>query len=230
MNYFIHDGNEEAGPFSVEELKSKRISRDIHVWREGLGSWQPAGTLQELEQVFHIPPPFASVRSTESFSEPPQSSAYRIGKTVGMALVVIAIIIALFFAGGFIYDQYEQRNMTRIEKKENMVAQLKEDHRKYIRENITSYVTAERNSYKYSELGGIYGLKITVINNSDYLLEQVKVKITYIKASGDVYDNKIVEFNYIDANSKLTLPIEDTNRGVKVIYEIVAIKSASLNL
>lgn len=230
MNYFIHDGKEEAGPFSIEELKSKKISRDIHVWREGLSSWQPAGTLQELEQVFLVPPPFFSNESPSYIPEQTQSSAFRIGKTVGMALVVIAIIIALFFAGGLIYDQYEQRNMTRIEKHENKLAKLVEDQRKYVRENITSYVTAERNTYTYSELGGIYGLKITVNNNSDYLLEQVKVKITYIKASGDVYDNKVVEFNYVDAKSKLTLPIEDTDRGVKVMYEIISIKSASLNL
>lgn len=230
MNYFIHDGNEETGPFSIEELKSKRISRDIHVWREGLSSWQPAGSLQELENVFLVPPPFSSNVTPAFQPQQSQSAAFRIGKTVGMALVIIAIIIALFFAGGYIYDQYEQRNMTRIEKIENRAAKFEEDQRKRVRENITSYVTVERNSYTYSELGGIYGLKITVINNSDYLLEQVKVRITYIKASGDVYDNKVVDFNYVDSKSKLTLPIEDTNRGVKVIYEIISIKSASLNL
>lgn len=228
QTYFIHDGNTETGPYSIEELRSKKISRDIHVWREGLSSWQPAGTLQELDVLFAtIPPPFSEPKPILAA---PANHTIRIVKTIGMALVIVVIIVFLFLAGGYAYDYYDGRNRSRVQKSEAFLEKLEKENRKFVKDHITSYVNADRNTYTYSELGGIFGLKITVNNNSNYLIDMVKVKINYIKADGNIWDNKIVEFNYISPNSKITLPIEDTDRGVKITYEIIAIKSSALDL
>lgn len=59
--YFLHNGNESSGPFTIEELKSKGISRTTPVWFEGMEHWKTAGEIAELTSVFVVtPPPFKS--------------------------------------------------------------------------------------------------------------------------------------------------------------------------
>ncbi|MBL7743137.1 MAG: hypothetical protein JNN00_06630 [Chitinophagaceae bacterium] len=135
-------------------------------------------------------------------------------------LLILTVIIVLGLAGYFIYTKTDK------EKKEITIKDNKEE----IRNNINSYVTAETNNYKYSELGGIYGLVITIRNNTDYLLENVKVEITYIKANGDVWRNKETDFEMLSPHSIGTITVADTDRGVKVQCRIISIKSTALGL
>lgn len=58
--YFLHNGNEQQGPFEIEDLKGKNITKQTPVWREGLSDWTEAGNLEELNDLFKAttPPPF----------------------------------------------------------------------------------------------------------------------------------------------------------------------------
>lgn len=60
--YYYADGDQQKGPFSFEELRSKNISKDTYVWYEGLADWMPAGDLAELSALF---------QATTSFAPPP---------------------------------------------------------------------------------------------------------------------------------------------------------------
>lgn len=55
--YFYADGTKSLGPFTIEELKEKNITRETKVWYQGLEDWHPAGTLQELGDIFKLMPP-----------------------------------------------------------------------------------------------------------------------------------------------------------------------------
>jgi hypothetical protein len=56
--YFYSDGTNNFGPFTIEELKEKGITRETSVWFHELGEWKMAGTIQELNELFaYIPPP-----------------------------------------------------------------------------------------------------------------------------------------------------------------------------
>jgi hypothetical protein len=135
-------------------------------------------------------------------------------------LFTVFSILAVALIGIFFY--YKIRGQGRIPQEK--------DDKERVKNNITSYVTAERSDYRYRALGGISDLQISVTNNSDYLLENVKVKVIYIKLDGGVWQDKYVDFNSIDPHSKMTLKIPDTDRGVKVEYQIASIKSDALNL
>jgi len=52
--YYYTDGKERFGPFSLEELGVKKISKETLVWMEGLTDWIPAGNLAELQSLFPI--------------------------------------------------------------------------------------------------------------------------------------------------------------------------------
>jgi len=99
-----------------------------------------------------------------------------------------------------------------------------------IRNNIRAYVKAESNTYQYSKFGGISNLKINVINTSDYTLDRVRVKITYVKANGGVWETRDECFYAVKGNSTETHRIPDTKRGTSVEYEIASIKSKALGL
>jgi hypothetical protein len=65
--YFFHDGNEQQGPFTIEELKEKSIKRETPVWKKDLKDWARAGNLPELSHLFeNTPPPFQKQPSTSS--------------------------------------------------------------------------------------------------------------------------------------------------------------------
>jgi hypothetical protein len=54
------------------------------------------------------------------------------------------------------------------------------------RNNWEQYITITNGDYKASSLGGIYGLEVIIVNNTDYLLDEVSAEILYRKARGDV--------------------------------------------
>jgi hypothetical protein len=50
--YFIKDGDNELGPFTVRQLKRKSITKDTPVWFAGLGEWTTAAQVYELRELF----------------------------------------------------------------------------------------------------------------------------------------------------------------------------------
>ena len=75
--YYYTDGKERFGPFSLEELGSKRISKETLVWMEGLTDWIPAGNLAELQTLFPMGlpniPPVGSPYSPVMMEKPPKN-------------------------------------------------------------------------------------------------------------------------------------------------------------
>ncbi len=43
--YYYSYGNNQYGPFTLEELKLKGIAKDTLIWYEGLENWKPAGEI-----------------------------------------------------------------------------------------------------------------------------------------------------------------------------------------
>lgn len=52
--YYIHNGTEQQGPFTYEELKSKNIKSDTPIWFDGLEDWTTAERVQDLASLFTI--------------------------------------------------------------------------------------------------------------------------------------------------------------------------------
>jgi hypothetical protein len=41
--YYLHDGTVLSGPFTLDELKAKKITKTTSVWCEGMEDWNTAG-------------------------------------------------------------------------------------------------------------------------------------------------------------------------------------------
>ena len=74
--YFIHIGQQE-GPFTLEQLRAKNLTRDTPVWYEGLNDWSTIGEVPELRFVAKAtPPPFKTRRTQETLVPSAGQSEY----------------------------------------------------------------------------------------------------------------------------------------------------------
>jgi hypothetical protein len=57
--YYITNGDEQLGPFKIEQLKDLDINSETSVWYEGIGDWTLITNVEELNYlVKKSPPPF----------------------------------------------------------------------------------------------------------------------------------------------------------------------------
>lgn len=57
MEFYILINNVKQGPFSIEELKAKGISRETMVWTAGQSQWLPVYQVPELNSLVQEIPP-----------------------------------------------------------------------------------------------------------------------------------------------------------------------------
>jgi len=50
--YFIHNGQNEEGPFDLEQLKLQPLKKETPIWYEGLDKWTTAGEIEEIKILF----------------------------------------------------------------------------------------------------------------------------------------------------------------------------------
>lgn len=67
--YFYTDGTNNFGPFTIEELKEKGITKETNVWLHVPGEWRKAGTIPELNDLFTLMPPH--INKQNNYSQQP---------------------------------------------------------------------------------------------------------------------------------------------------------------
>jgi hypothetical protein len=226
MQYYLHDGREQYGPFTLDELRANSLLTSTSmIWCEGMTEWKRASEMEVLKNIFSTRPPAFPLTAAPSSSPPqlpiakqgPSKSRYSSWKT--LAIIILVVIVA--YAGYGIYDKQQTEKSTR---------DASETARHYVRDNIRSYVQAGNSSYTTYGLGGIVGLNIVISNQSDYMLDNVRVMIRYIKANGETWKEEPLDFALVPPRQKMTLRAPDSDRGTSIDYKIVEIKSTALGL
>lgn len=109
--YFIHNGQNEEGPFDLEQLKLQTLKKDTPIWYEGLESWTTVNEIEELKLIFttnHTPPPLVKATppklkqtgySSASYEEafPAKKKSLLIPLIMGGVLIVGVLIIWLVY-------------------------------------------------------------------------------------------------------------------------------------
>ena len=112
--YYIHQGSEQSGPFTIEELKQKNISKDTPVWYEDLPEWKKAGELPELNSLFiSVPPPFiekepaSATQATGKKIPPPiaQNKPAVIAGKKNMTIYIILVAVLAAVAGIYFFTR-----------------------------------------------------------------------------------------------------------------------------
>jgi hypothetical protein len=102
-----------------------------------------------------------------------------------------------------------------------------DDLKQNFRLNPKSYVSIVSNGFKYNSLfGGISDCKVTVVNNSDFMLDHVRVVVTYIRKNGNKYKDELVDADHIPAHGQVTLSAPNSNAGMSIDLSVYSITCA----
>lgn len=75
--YYYASGDQQLGPFTIEELKSKNLNKDVYVWYEGLSDWTRAGDLPELSSLFEVTYDTPQQPTVNPTPPPPANTGYQ---------------------------------------------------------------------------------------------------------------------------------------------------------
>lgn len=76
--YYIVENNQQAGPFTLDQLAAKGITPETNVWTDGMSNWTPASQVSELQSLF-APQPAPQPQYAPQLEPEPQpdySSSY----------------------------------------------------------------------------------------------------------------------------------------------------------
>jgi hypothetical protein len=109
--FYLHNGTEQQGPFDIEDLKTKNISRETSIWYEGLDEWTTAEKVEDLKSLFKstppplratklVPPPLQKTH-TKVTSEAAKKKKNTLGKILQSIGIIGAIVLIIFFVTGY---------------------------------------------------------------------------------------------------------------------------------
>lgn len=68
--FYIVENNQQAGPFTVEQLRAKGIAPETYVWSEGMSGWEQASNVSELQVLFKpAQPQYQAQPQTQAYTE-----------------------------------------------------------------------------------------------------------------------------------------------------------------
>lgn len=115
--YYIHNGTENSGPFVLEELKAKKITKTTLVWFEGMDEWKYAGDIDELKSILLVIPPLLMNIPPLPTAEEKEASQTILGLDKNiffLALGILALII-----GTLLFNNYQENRSNELEQKNN---------------------------------------------------------------------------------------------------------------
>ncbi|MFA0960498.1 DUF4339 domain-containing protein [Roseivirga sp. BDSF3-8] len=152
MEYFISDGKNQQGPYSLEDLKMMRLTPDTMIWHEGLDDWQPAKFFSDLRDCFRIatPPPIKKKK-----------------KNIGLKLFLVLIILCL----GFVFAMESLRSESYFDDKYSI--------ERYEKARPASFLQAD-GTYRENFWGNRYKIECKVSNKASVAsYKDVVVEFTY---------------------------------------------------
>ena len=102
--YYYEKNGEQIGPFTLDEIKTKRLKKSTLVWKEGLSDWVVSSKLPELKDVLLPEPPPLPKKDIKANRKNPEEQIFKskydikynkeIGATIfGIILIIINILI-----------------------------------------------------------------------------------------------------------------------------------------
>jgi hypothetical protein len=112
--FFYTDGVSKFGPYSIEELLQKGISRDTKIWFLGLSTWTSFDEIEELNQfVSKLPPPIKkpSISISPKILQIPTSpnNETKSKLTFWKEVTIIGLFVVVIFSIWLIFRKSEEK-------------------------------------------------------------------------------------------------------------------------
>ena len=277
--YFILEGQQETGPYTIDILQGKLLSSNTLVREEESYSWTTAGQIAELSGYLSSPnkipqkavvqtiePPKVQVRHLKQLNIPKSKINEKI-IPVAIVFAIGSIIVSMDWVietkstqimnhpiiakpAAIVTDTIKEQpkvepiavtSKTKKLKEEKTVI-LKEpsivkepvfedetaDKAAYFRANWSRFITVTNNNYNHGLLGGIKGLSILFKNETDFPIEEIVARITYIKANGKPWLIKTIPVYNLKSHGEKQQSVAKVSRGKSVKISIEKIISSSM--
>ena len=97
------------------------------------------------------------------------------------------------------------------------------------RNNWANYISISTDANMHPEIEGLKNTSLTVHNETDKLLAEVKVKIDYLTSNGKIYKSETVTLNNISPNSTKAIALPESDKGVYATMQIENIEAPSFH-
>ncbi|MBX9889015.1 MAG: DUF4339 domain-containing protein [Flavobacteriaceae bacterium] len=151
--YYINNGNENGGPFTIEELKLQDISTATLVWYNGMDEWKYAGEIEELAFLFKVVPP--PIQVSQRINKPTaKKSTTILGLKKSHFLLILLLVVGLIFVivlnvlRSTKKAELDERNRTTELNNERAKLERKISSEELIQEEIAKRIASE-NTNKY---------------------------------------------------------------------------------
>lgn len=213
--YFIHDGQQQLGPFTLETIKDQKISKATKVWHDGLTDWTTLENVSELVFLINTPPPFQPISSappplpTSNFYDLESESKK---KSQMRAFIIAGCLLAAVSVGWLIYSNKSQAAVIEEVKQEQqsqaVAQQQKEAEEKRQEEEKQQALQAEQQRQEDERKR---------IND-----ELTQKNMNYRKNWADFIKAERTSFTYREIGGISDLSVIFTNRTEYMLDEVVA--------
>ncbi|HTD94717.1 MAG TPA: DUF4339 domain-containing protein [Chitinophagaceae bacterium] len=194
-SYYLHQGDQQAGPYSINQLKKIHISPDTPVWTEGMTDWAQAQQVPEIRLalfVLHTAYVAGGAAIEERYhAVPSEGMGYMVGKSWKGAVIAACIVLVAFVAFRFQNSQANASSATVIAEQEKTPLEAKEELRQREIQNPAKYISGKI-TYR-TTTGGETVIEGTLINTAtmvNYRDAVISITLTTPKAK----DSKTVSY------------------------------------
>ncbi len=99
-----------------------------------------------------------------------------------------------------------------------------------VKRNLNSNLRVVTDGFDVKPLGGIYNAYIKVINNTDYQMESIEMRVSYLNDKGAEVDYLTGPYFKIPPNSTKRIKIRDSKRGTQLKTAITKVYCSALGL
>ncbi len=190
--YFLHDGNKEISPFSIEELSEMKLKRIDMVWFNGLEDWQEAASIEELQNILintsppiikkeEVKPPLikpeSDVKNSHSSEYKSVNHIQHSKKQTSGLWKVLALLLAIAAIGTYLYSSknYSASSTSSNQSYEQKVISVEEQEQT----NPARFLNAT-GTYREAVFGKKIKIEGTVTNNATVAkFKDVKIEVRF---------------------------------------------------
>jgi hypothetical protein len=267
QKYYLYTDASPEGPYTIDELKEREITKYTPIWYEGMDDWLPAHQIEELEPLWsyeerssfvHYPaaPPAFDKAGYEKKIETERlnvKESWTSNSLIWIATVLIVVIAVGWWgynrslqranemalaAAKEDQERWEDSTNKLVKDEQGMLTQFStvdtftdrtENAKNYSRMNIERLVRCTK-SFERKRFGGIENASVTFFNGSDFPITRVEIHARYVKANGELHDEKVIVIDDIAPHKSKTKALADEKRGVELQCELAKIISTELGV
>jgi preprotein translocase subunit SecG len=152
--YYINNGKENGGPFTLDELKTQQLTKATLVWYQGMAEWKHAHDIEELKSFFTVvPPPIKQAIST------PEIELHKTSETIlglkkshfFLALLFFAILLTVFILNVIQNNKRSELDLKNKQTEfsnEKITLEQNERNEERIQEEIRKRIALENNNLR----------------------------------------------------------------------------------